>query len=381
MDEKQLIMMVDLVKQYQRLESEMDAAMKQVLHQGNFIQGKEVRMFEQELAAYMENAAEVISCGNGTDALQLAFMALDLPKNAEVILPAFTYAALAEVVLLLGLKPVFVDVDINTYLIDIESIESAITANTKVIAVVHLFGQMANMDAVMGLAKKHNLFVVEDAAQAIGSYYSGEMVSGFAGTIGDVGTTSFFPSKNLGCYGDGGAVFTRNKDLAKKITSLANHGQNNKYYHEWVGINSRLDTIQAAILRVKLQHLQSFTETRQNRANAYRQGLQMLVEAGHIILPELEANSTHVYHQFTFRLTVGEKREALRKFLLDNGISSMVYYPLPLHHQNAYRQDVELPVSEGLCESVLSLPICPELSIENQQKIIEKMQLFFAENG
>ena len=378
MDENQAIMMVDLVKQYHRLESEIDAAMKQVLHQGNFIQGKEVRLFEQELAAYMGNSAEVIGCGNGTDALQLAFMALDLPKNAEVILPAFTYAALAEVVMLLDLKPVFVDVDIHTYLIDIDLIEAAITSNTRAIAVVHLFGQMANMDAVMGIAKKHHLFVVEDAAQAIGSYYNGDVVRGFAGTIGDAGTTSFFPSKNLGCYGDGGAVFTKNKDLAKKISSLANHGQNTKYYHEWVGINSRLDTLQAAILRVKLQHLQTFTETRQSRANDYRQGLQILVEAGHIILPELAVNSTHVYHQFTLRLVVSEKREALRKFLLDNGIPSMVYYPLPLHHQNAYRQEVELPVSEGLCESVLSLPICPELSIENQQKIIDKMQLFFA---
>lgn len=370
--------MVDLPKQYQRFESEIDLAVKTVMMNGSFIQGADVGLFEQELSAFMQHSTNVIACGNGTDALQLAFMSLDLPPGSEVIMPAFTYAALAEVVLLLGLKPVFVDVDPKTYLIDIQSLKQAITLQTKVIAVVHLFGQMANMDAIMDLAIAHQLYVVEDAAQAIGCYYSGTKFSGYAGTIGDVGTTSFFPSKNLGCYGDGGAVFTRDGELAKIIRSLANHGQEKKYYHERVGINSRLDTIQAAILRVKLAYLSDFNELRLQKAQVYLSGLKNLAEQGHIELPDIAENSQHVFHQFTIQIHVGEKRDMLRKFLLDNGIPSMVYYPLPLHRQNAYLQEKAIPVAEALCNKVLSLPICPELSDENQQYIIQKLNDFFA---
>jgi UDP-2-acetamido-2-deoxy-ribo-hexuluronate aminotransferase len=384
MQVKQRIGMLDLVGQYRRLQSEIDAAMDSVLERGDFIQGSSVTLFEQELADYL-SVPHVISCGNGTDALQLAFMALDLPAGSEVILPSFAYAALAEVILLLGLSPVFVEVNPSTYLIQESAIEAAITTKTRVIAPVHLFGCMANMDAIMDIAHRYNLYVVEDAAQAIGSYYSGVSVRGFAGTLGTVGTTSFFPSKNLGCFGDGGAVFCSNLELATRIRQLANHGQSTKYIHDIVGINSRLDTLQAAVLRVKLGHLDDFHAKRLTIAQRYVDGLQPLQDQGLLQLPcfsginshHSELNSTHVFHQFTLRIIAHEKRDAFRQFMSDRGIATMVYYPLPLHRQNAYFQKVALPVTEELCSQVVSLPICPELRVEAQQEIILNVKEFF----
>jgi dTDP-4-amino-4,6-dideoxygalactose transaminase len=404
--ENQPIAMLDLVGQYRRLQPEIDAAMSSVLQAGDFIQGKSVKQFEVELADYL-SVDHVISCGNGTDALQLAFMALKLPKGSEVIIPSFAYAALAEVILLLDLVPVYVEVDAQDYTMKVEEIEQLITPSTKVIAPVHLFGRLANMDGIMSIANKYNLHVIEDAAQAIGAYYQGAEYKGFAGTIGTVGTTSFFPSKNLGCFGDGGAVFCKDAVLAREIRQLANHGQSTKYIHDVVGINSRLDTLQAAVLRVKLNYLNEFSFNRIKIALNYCSQLRKFEDCGRIRLPltakecvgfsnllgvdgsgrksnqgETVQGSTvklsgHVFHQFTLQVIAYEKRDALRQFLLDRGISTMVYYPLPLHRQKAYYQEVALPETERLCKSVLSIPICPELSEERQQRIITSIEEFF----
>ncbi len=404
--ENQPIAMLDLVGQYRRLQPEVDAAISSVLQVGDFIQGKSVKQYETELADYL-SVKHVVSCGNGTDALQLAFMALKLPKGSEVIIPSFAYAALAEVVLLLDLVPVYVDVDAHDFTMKVEEIEQHITPKTKVIAPVHLFGRLANMDGIMSIAQKYNLHVIEDAAQAIGAYYSGERFRGFAGTIGTVGTTSFFPSKNLGCFGDGGAVFCNDSILAGEIRQLANHGQSTKYIHDVVGINSRLDTLQAAVLRVKLSYLNEFSFNRIKIALNYCSQLRDLEVMGQIRLPLNEMESTglsdlqgfdnlvkrtpqgemaggsstllswHVFHQFTLQVLAYEKRDALRQFLLDRGISTMVYYPLPLHRQKAYYQEVDLPGTERLCKSVLSIPICPELGENEQQRIITSIKDFF----
>ncbi|MFN5889498.1 MAG: DegT/DnrJ/EryC1/StrS family aminotransferase [Bacteroidota bacterium] len=402
----QSIGMLDLVGQYQRLQPEIDAAIASVLQAGDFIQGKSVRQLETELADYL-SVNHVISCGNGTDALQLAFMVLNLPKGSEVIIPSFAYAALAEVVLLLDLVPVYVEVDDHDYTINVEDIEQHISSKTKVIAPVHLFGRLADMDGIMAIANKHNLYVIEDAAQAIGAYYQGEVYQGFAGTLGTLGTTSFFPSKNLGCFGDGGAVFCADDALASEVRQLANHGQSTKYIHDLVGVNSRLDTLQAAVLRVKLSYLNEFSSKRIKIALNYCSRLRGLEISGLIRLPlsidecaglsdlpwfadseKRTANgetvegftpllSGHVFHQFTLQVIAYEKRDALRQFLLDRGISTMVYYPLPLHRQKAYYQEVALPDTERLCKSVMSIPICPELSEDGQKKIISSIEDFF----
>ena len=366
------IKMVDLQAQYARLSSEIDQAMKQVITQADFIQGKAVKTLESALAErYQVN--HVISCANGTDALQLAFMALDLPKGSEVITPAFSYAALAEVLLLLDLKPVFVEVDPATFLMDVSAVESLITANTRAIAPVHLYGQMVSMEPLLALAKQHNLFIVEDAAQAIGSQYCTPAEHGFAGTMGHIGTTSFFPSKNLGCFGDGGAIFTNDDDLAQRLRSMANHGQTVKYQHDVLGLNSRLDTLQAAVLMAKLPHLYEFEKSRRAVAARYDEafGPMDVLE-----VPSRTVDSSHVFHQYTITCKTAPMRDALKLYLSEHGIPSMIYYPRPLFLQTAYQQVVSLPISEDLCTRVLSLPICPELDVEQQDYIINNIQNF-----
>ena len=366
------IQMVDLQGQYTRLSVEIDQAMKQVLQDADFIQGGAVRRFESALAERYE-VKHVIGCANGTDALQLAFMALDLPVGSEVITPAFSYAALTEVILLLGLKPVFAEVDASTFLMDLAALEGLITENTRAIAPVHLYGQMVSMEPLLALAKKHNLYVVEDAAQAIGSQYCTPSEHGFAGTMGHIGTTSFFPSKNLGCYGDGGAIFTNDDALAKKLRRLANHGQTVKYQHDVVGLNSRLDTLQAAVLLAKLPYLSEFEKQRRAVAARYDAALAEIVG---LSVPQRTVDSSHVFHQYTLKCDSEAIRDALKKHLMDHGIPSMIYYPIALHRQTAYKQVVNLPVSEDLCNRVLSLPICPELNIEQQDYIIHNIRNF-----
>ncbi len=360
------IPMVDLQAQYRRLKGDIDAAVLNTMEAGVYIQGNTVKQFESQLALTL-NVKHVISCANGTDALQIAFMALGLPKGSEVILPTYTYAALAEVLHLLGLVPVFVDVIEHGFLMDVSQIVAKITPKTKAIAPVHLFGECVNMGEILQIAKQNALFVIEDTAQAIGSIFCSEGCSGFAGTLGDIGTTSFFPSKNLGCFGDGGAIFTNDDQLAEKMRMIANHGQSKKYIHDIIGINSRLDTLQAAILLVKLNHLNSFTSTRQKLAQRY---IDAIGKLNGVFVPQKSEFSTHVYHQFSILLKDNEMRDALKLKLAKNGISSMVYYLLPLHKQLAYKTNDSLPLSEDICNRVLSLPICPELTQENQDRII-----------
>ena len=361
--------MVDLQSQYQRIKQEIDAGIQEVIESAAFIKGPKVSAFQQHLEAYT-GAKHVIPVGNGTDALQIALMGLGLQKGDEVITPTFTFIATAEVVALLGLTPVVVDVDWETMNMDIESLRRAITPRTKAIVPVHLFGQCANMEAILEIAKAHHLFVVEDACQAIGARYTfanGETKQ--AGTMGDVGCTSFFPSKNLGCYGDGGAIFTNDDDLAARMRAIANHGMVVRYHHDEVGVNSRLDSIQAAVLDAKLPHLDEYIASRQRAAAYYDQafaGCEKLLIPGH------EPHSTHVYHQYTLRV-VGADRDQLRAQLAEKGIPAMIYYPIPLHQQKAYLdpryKDGDFPVAERLAACVLSLPMHTELD-EEQLKFI-----------
>jgi dTDP-4-amino-4,6-dideoxygalactose transaminase len=355
------IQMVDLRAQYERIRPEVDAAIKRVLESAQFINGPEVNAFQQELEEYL-GVKHVVPCANGTDALQVAMMALGLEPGDEVITADFTYVATAEVIALLRLKPVLVEVDPATFTISPAAIEKAITKNTKAIVPVHLYGQCAHMEAIMKIAEKHGLYVIEDAAQAIGADYTftnGRTVK--AGAIGTVGCTSFFPSKNLGCYGDGGAMYTNDDALAKRLKMIANHGQSVQYSHDDIGVNSRLDAIQAAILRVKLRYLGDYAAARNQAAAYYDRAL-----AGHpgITIPARAANSTHVFHQYTLTLN-GIDRDGLRAHLAAKGIPSMVYYPKPLHHQEAYRspalRDEDFPVTLSLCRSVISLPIHTEM--------------------
>ena len=366
------IKMVDLQAQYARLSSEIDQAIKQVLLQGDFIQGSAVKHLESALSERYQ-VKHVISCANGTDALQLAFMALDLPKGSEVITPAFSYAALAEVLLLLELKPVFVEVDPATFLMDVSLVEAMITENTRAIAPVHLYGQMVSMEPLLALAKKYNLYVVEDAAQAIGSQYCTPGEHGFAGTMGHIGTTSFFPSKNLGCFGDGGAIFTNDDDLAQRLRSMANHGQTVKYQHDILGLNSRLDTLQASVLMAKLPHLYEFEKSRRAVAARYDEALGSL---DGLEIPVRTVDSSHVFHQYTITCKTAAMRDALKIYLAEQEIPSMIYYPRPLFLQTAYKQVVSMPISEDLCNRVLSLPICPELDVEQQEYIINNIRNF-----
>ncbi len=391
------IQMVDLVGQYEKIKAEVDQAVLGVMRSAQFINGPEVKEFEKELAAYLE-VKHVIGCANGTDALQIAMMALDLQPGDEVITPSFTFVATVEVVALLGLHPVFAEVQPGTFNIDPEDVRRKITARTRAIVPVHLFGQTADMAAIMEIAREHGLHVIEDNCQAIGSDYSGPLPdphfasggaavpregdtaprSKKAGTIGTIGTTSFFPSKNLGCYGDGGAIFTNDDALAKRLRQVCNHGSEVRYYHDVVGVNSRLDSMQAAILRIKLRHMEIYVNARQGAAAFYDDAFAGME---HVQVPVRSTYSTHVFHQYTLRITGGH-RDALKAHLEAHGIPAMVYYPVPLHLQKAYEgygiERGDLPVTERLMEEVLSLPMSTELDKEQLTHITATVKAFFA---
>jgi UDP-2-acetamido-2-deoxy-ribo-hexuluronate aminotransferase len=361
------IQMVDLKNQYLKIKNEVDAAVINVLNTTAFINGPEVQHFQKELEDYL-NVKHVIPCANGTDALQIALMALGLQPGDEVITPSFTYVATCEVVALLQLNPVFVDVYPDTFNMDVEDLKKRITPKTKAIIPVHLYGQCANMEAILEVAAEHNIPIVEDTAQAIGAEYTfsnGKKAK--AGTMGEIGCTSFFPSKNLGCYGDGGAIFTNDDELAQKLRMIANHGQSKRYYHDVIGVNSRLDSIQAAILRIKLRHLDSYNEARRKAAAFYAEKLN----GEKITCPTTANNSTHVFHQYTLKLN-GVNRDALIDYLAEKGIPSNIYYPLPNHKQAAFsgiNDGKDLPVTEYLGGVVLSLPIHTEFTQEQLDHI------------
>lgn len=364
------IQMVDLQTQYQKIKSEIDGSIQSVIDSASFIKGSSVSSFQEHLEAYT-GAKHVIPVGNGTDALQIALMALGLNPGDEVITPTFTFIATAEVVALLGLTPVLVDVDWDTMNISVDAVRKAITEKTKAIVPVHLFGQCTEMEELLALAKEKGLYVVEDACQAIGATYSfSDGCTKQAGTMGDIGCTSFFPSKNLGCYGDGGAIFTNDDVLAAKMRAIANHGMVVRYYHDMVGVNSRLDSIQAAVLDVKLKYLDDYIAARQKAAAYYDKAF-----AGNdnILTPVKSTHSTHVYHQYTLRLQ-GIDRDALRAELSDKGIPAMVYYPVPLHMQKAYKDaryaEGDFPIAERLSGCVLSLPMHTELDEEQLEYIV-----------
>jgi UDP-2-acetamido-2-deoxy-ribo-hexuluronate aminotransferase len=368
-----IIQMVDLKSQYLRHKTEIDSGIAEVIDSTAFINGPIVKDFQQKLSQYLD-CKNVITCGNGTDALQIAMMALGLQAGDEVITTPFTFIATVEVVALLGLNPVFVDVDAATFNIDVSQIEKAITPRTKAIVPVHLFGQPANMEEIMRIANQYNLAVIEDACQAIGAEYtfsSGETKK--VGTIGTIGCTSFFPSKNLGCYGDGGAIFTNDDELALKMRGIVNHGMFTRYYHDMVGVNSRLDSIQAAVLNVKLNYLDSYNNARQRAAAFYNHAF-----AGnpHIEIPTALNGTTHVFHQYTLKLH-DVNRAQLIKNMNDAGIPVMIYYPVPLHLQKAFAhlgfQRGDFPVAENLCESVISLPMHTELDEEQLVYITEHL--------
>ena len=364
--------MVDLNGQYQEIKDQVNTSIAQILETSAFINGPEVHSFQKELEEYL-GVKHVIPCANGTDALQIAMMGLGLKPGDEVITADFTFAATVEVIALLQLTPVLVDVYPDTFNINIEAIEKAITPKTKAIVPVHLFGQCANMDAIMALAEKHNLFVIEDNAQAIGAKYLSETgKKHMAGSIGHVGATSFFPSKNLGCYGDGGAIFTNDDELAHIIRGIVNHGMYERYHHDVVGVNSRLDSIQAAVLRAKLPKLNAYCESRRNAARSYSKAFE---NQEHIITPKTVNGcegicnicDCHVFHQYTLRITNG-KRDALVQHLNENGIPCGVYYPIPLHKQKAYLderyKEEDFPITNQLVKEVISLPMHTELDSE-----------------
>ena len=368
--------MVDLHSQYEKIRTEVNAGIQEVIDTTTFIKGGKVNDFQRNLEEYL-NVKHVIPVGNGTDALQIAIMALGLKPGDEVITPTFTFIATAEVVALLGLKPVVVDVDFDTFNISIESLEKAITPKTKAIVPVHLFGQNANMEAILSIAKEHNLHVIEDACQSIGSVYTfsdGRKCQ--SGCMAEIGCTSFFPSKNLGCFGDGGAIFTNNDALAAEMRAIANHGMVVRYYHDKVGVNSRLDSIQAAVLDVKLKHLDSYCAARKAAADYYDLSFSKCEK---LIIPFRAANTTHVFHQYTLKLK-DINRSELQKYLADKGIPAMVYYPVPLHLQKAYQDSRykagDFPIAERLSDCVISLPMHTELT-EEQLKYITNTVLEF----
>ena len=364
--------MVDLQSQYQKIKGDVDAAILNVLDSAAFINGPEVKQFETELQSYL-NVKHVIPCGNGTDALQIALMSLGLEPGDEVITADFTFAATVEVIDLLQLTSVLVDVDYDTFTVDTEKLKAAITPKTKAIIPVHLFGQCANMDEIMAIAKEHNLYVIEDTAQAIGADYKGQK----AGTIGHIGCTSFFPSKNLGCYGDGGAIFTNDDDLAHRLRGIVNHGMYKRYYHDEVGVNSRLDSVQAAVLRHKLPLLDEYNAAR-NKAAAYY--TEAFADVEELLTPVKGENTTHVFHQYTLRVTNG-KRNELQAFLTEKEIPAMIYYPVPLRKQKAYDSgnynDADFPNTDKLVEQVMSLPMHTELDEEQLAYITSAVKEFF----
>lgn len=365
----QKIEMVDLRSQYERLKADIDSAVAGVISSTAFIKGPDVRLFEEELQRYL-GVRNVIACANGTDALQIAMMALGLRRGDEVITTNFTFIATVEVIELLGLKAVLVDPDPGTFNITAEAIERAITPRTKAIVPVHLFGQCADMEPIIALSRRHGLHIIEDVAQATGAEYRfSDGTVKKSGTMGTIGCTSFFPSKNLGCYGDGGALFTDNDELAALIRSITNHGMKVRYYHDTIGVNSRLDTIQAAVLRVKLRHLDAFNEARQKAAAYYDRELSGLHG---ITIPVRAPYTSHIFHQYTLRID-GDERNNLRECLENEGIPSMIYYPVPLHMQKAYahlgyRPD-DFPVTTLLTGEVLSLPMHTEIDSEQLEYI------------
>ena len=355
--------MVDLKSQYQKIKPAVDKAILDVIEAAQFINGPEVKAFQKDLEEYLD-VKHVIPCANGTDALQIALMASGLKPGDEVITPSFTYVATTEVIALLGLRPIFVDVDKDTFCIDTEQIKAVITDKTKAIVPVHLYGQSANMEAVMEIANEYNLTVIEDNAQAIGSDYHFSKGDQKTGTIGHIGCTSFFPSKNLGCYGDGGAMFTNDDVLASKMRMIGNHGQSKKYYHDIVGCNSRLDSIQAAVLRIKLKELDGYIEARRAVASHYD---NFFAEFEGVKTPVRGKNSRHVFHQYTLTLE-GIDRDGLNAFLAEKNIPSMIYYPVPAHKQKMFSafdsEETNLPITDWLCERVLSLPVHTEMTKE-----------------
>ena len=367
------IQMVDLQRQYRKIKPEMDAAIQAVIDSGAFVKGAQVEQFARHLEAYT-GVKHVIPVANGTEALQIALMALGLKPGDEVITPTFTFIATAEVVALLGLTPVVVDVDWDTMNMSVEAVRRAITPKTKAIVPVHLFGQCADMEPLLALAREHKLFVVEDTAQAIGARYTfSDGHTAQAGTMGEIGCTSFFPSKNLGCYGDGGAMFTNDDELADTIRTIANHGMRVRYHHDLIGVNSRLDTIQAAILDTKLPHLDEYIAARQAAAAYYDKAF---AGCDKIEVPGRSTNSTHVFHQYTLRIT-GADRNAVREALTQAGVPAMIYYPIPLHLQKAYHdaryKAGDFPVAERLADCVLSLPMHTELDNEQLAYITEQV--------
>lgn len=370
------ISMVDLKSQYLKIKDEIDSSISQVIESTAFINGPAVKNFQQKLEEYLQ-VKHVIPCANGTDALQVAMMALNLKPGDEVITTSFTFIATAEVIALLGLTPIVVDVEPDTFNIDPIAIQKAITSKTKAIVPVHLFGQCANMEAIMEIAQEHNLYVIEDACQSIGADYlfkDGSRKK--SGTLAHVGCTSFFPSKNLGCYGDGGAIFTNDDELASQLRIMVNHGMTVRYYHDFVGVNSRLDSIQAAVLGVKLPHLDEYNEAR-NRAAAYYD--RAFANHPKLKTPHRAAYSTHVFHQYTL-VTSGIDRNALTEYMAANEVPAMIYYPVPLHLQKAYidprYKKGDFPVTEHLCNTVVSLPMHSELSDDQLEFITQTLLAF-----
>lgn len=373
------LQMVDLGGQYEKIQAEVDSAILNVVRSAAFINGPSVKEFQSDFESYL-GVKHVIPCANGTDALQIAFMALGLEPGDEVIAPSFTFVATAEMIALLQLKPVLVDVEEGTFNMDINSLRKAITPKTKAIVPVHLFGQSANMEAVMQIAEENGLFVIEDNAQSVGARIQYRGSSRMAGTVGDFGTTSFFPAKNLGCYGDGGALWTNDDDLAAHARQVVNHGMTVRYYHDVIGVNSRLDSIQAAVLKIKLAHLDEYCEARASAAKYY-DGL--FENSEHIITPERYEGSTHVFHQYTLQLK-NLDRDALISHLHDQNIPAAVYYPVPLHLQKAYRSDRysegDFPVTERLSKEVFSLPMHTELTSDQQDHIAKAIIEFIEKN-
>ncbi len=371
------VQMVDLMGQYSKIKDQIDKNIINTINSGKLINGPIVKEFSQNLSKFLD-VNYVIPCANGTDALQIAFMALELQPGDEVICPAWTYVATAEAAAILGLIPVMCDVDSDTFNITADLIEPLITKKTKAIVPVHLYGQSCDMEPIKNLGKKYDLKIIEDNAQAIGCKYTfnnGKTIS--TGTIGDIGTTSFYPSKNLGAYGDGGAIFTNNEKLAEKIFLAANHGQNKRYHHKIIGCNSRLDSIQAEILNIKLKYLSEYNSNREEMAKNYNMAFKNIE---YLQTPKVIKNSTHVYHQYTLKI-LNNKRDQLKEYLSENGIPSMIYYPIPLYKQLAFKKyvsdDFYLPNTENLAKSVISLPIHSEIENSNQDYIIEKILNFY----
>lgn len=380
--------MVDLQGQYKKIKEEIDTSIQEVLNSSAYINGPYVKQFQSDLESYLD-VKHVIPCANGTDALQIAMMGLGLEQGDEVITVDFTFAATVEVIALLKLTPVLIDVEPDTFNMDIEALKNAITPKTKAIVPVHLFGHVANMEAIMEVAEAHNLFVIEDTAQAIGANYTfADGKKQKIGTLGHVGTTSFFPSKNLGCYGDGGAIFTNDDDLAYTLRGMVNHGMYKRYYHDVVGVNSRLDSIQAAVLKAKLPHLDSYCDARRDAARYYNNAFK---NNPNIVTPSTKSNATpncgdicdtcdcHVFHQYTLKITNG-KRNDLHQHLLDNGIANAIYYPVPLHAQKAYKDEryneKDFAVTNQLIDEVISLPMHTELTEAQLEHITKTINDF-----